>query len=191
MSAVGIVLAAGAGRRFGQPKATVVEDGRSWLNLAADALAAGGCAEVVVVLGAEADEARTLLDGDVRVVVAEDWADGLSASLRRGLEAIEDAPARVDRAVVTLVDLPDVDAAVIGRVLAATEGPRTLARSVYQGRPGHPVVLGRTHWDAVRATVVEDRGAGDYLEAHGARGIECGDLAGGRDVDVRPVRDPV
>ncbi|MFL6173703.1 MAG: NTP transferase domain-containing protein [Marmoricola sp.] len=186
MSAVGIVLAAGAGRRFGQPKATVVQDGRSWLNLAVEALAAGGCEEVVVVLGAEEDEARTLLDGDVRVVVAEDWADGLSASLRRGLEAIEDAPATVDRAVVTLVDLPDVDAAVIGRVLAAAEGPTTLLRSVYQGRPGHPVVLGRAHWDAVRTTVVGDRGARDYLEAHAARAVECGDLAGGHDVDVRP-----
>lgn len=183
MTAVGIVLAAGAGSRYGRPKATVVEEGRSWLNLAVEALCDGGCAEVIVVLGAEIDEARTLLDGSVRVVVAEAWSDGISASLDRGLEsAAEDE--RFDRAVVTLVDLPDVDGRVVARVLAATAGGRTLARATFDGRPGHPVVLGRTHWEPVRAVVAGDRGAGPYLAEHGALAVECSDLATGVDVDV-------
>jgi CTP:molybdopterin cytidylyltransferase MocA len=182
MSAVGIVLAAGAGTRYGRPKATVVDDGGSWLNLAVEALARGGCDRVVVVLGAEVDESRTLLDGSVRVVVAEDWADGVSTSLRRGLAAAAEEPA--ERAVVTLVDLPDVGPAVVDRLLAAARGPAALARAVYAGRPGHPVVLGRDHWGEIHRTVAGDRGAGEYLEAHRATGVECGDLASGLDVDT-------
>lgn len=183
MPAVGIVLAAGAGTRYGRPKASVVEQGVSWLALAVDALAGGGCAEVVVVLGAETEQSRTLLDGDVRVVVAEDWQQGMSASLRRGLEAIAGAGPEVDRVVVHLVDLPDVGAAVVDRVLAAAPGRGALARATYDGRPGHPVVLGRDHWAAVAATVTGDRGAGAYLAEHGATRVECGDLASGRDHD--------
>lgn len=184
MTALGIVLAAGAGSRYGRPKATVVEDGRSWLALAVDALTGGGCTEVVVVLGAETEQSRTLLDGDVRVVVAEDWAAGISASLRRGLEVAGEAGPEVDRAVLTLVDLPDVGPEVVSRLLAAAPDRDALARASYAGRPGHPVVLGRAHWEAAAASVSGDRGAGPYLSEHGARAVECGDLATGEDVDT-------
>ena len=183
MDAVGIVLAAGAGSRYGRPKATVADARGSWLARAVDALVAGGCTGVVVVLGAEADEARRLLDGSVRVVVAEDWAAGLSASLRRGLDAVADQPADVDRAVVTLVDLPDVGAEVVARLVALGGGGTALLRAAYDGTPGHPVVLGREHWPDVLASASGDRGAGAYLAANGAALIECSDLATGADVD--------
>ncbi|HET6165423.1 MAG TPA: nucleotidyltransferase family protein [Marmoricola sp.] len=184
MAVVGIVLAAGAGSRFGSPKATVVEAGRSWLARAVESLRGGGCDDVVVVLGAEADRARTLVADDVRVVVADDWIDGLSASLRRGLGAIADDAPAVDRASITLVDLPDVGADVVARLLARGGGETALVRASYDGRPGHPVVLGRAHWDGVRDSVSGDRGAGDYLVEHGATLVECSDLATGADLDA-------
>jgi CTP:molybdopterin cytidylyltransferase MocA len=183
--AVGLVLAAGSGTRYGQPKATVRDsDGRSWLLGAADALSGGGCARVTVVLGAAAEEVRGLLEGTViQAVTAEDWADGLSASLRCGLIAMAAEPPEVDRVVVTLVDLPDVSAPVVARLLEQGGGARALLRATYDGRPGHPVVLGREHWPAVLASLSGDRGAGPYLERHSAVGIACSDLAHGRDVD--------
>ena len=62
----GLLLAAGEGRRMGMPKALVREaDGTSWLHRSLAALRDGGCAEVTVVLGAGAAEARTLLDETV------------------------------------------------------------------------------------------------------------------------------
>lgn len=184
-AAVGLVLAAGAGTRFGRPKATVIEDGRSWLDRAVRALADGGCAEVVVVLGAAADQARPLLDAAARVVVAHDWAHGLSESLRCGLDAVADAPAEVDRAVVTLVDLPDVGPDVVARLLAPGGGDDVLLRASYAGKPGHPVVLGRAHWPGVRAAATGDRGAAPYLAELGATLVECADLATGVDRDRR------
>lgn len=183
MSPAGLLLAAGAGRRMGLPKALVRDEDGSWLARGVRVLREGGCEEVTVVLGAAADEALPLLDGlGVDVAVAADWAEGMAASLRAGLRAL---PEHADAALVLLVDLPDVTAEVVRRVVAAGAGPGDLARASYDGRPGHPVLLGRDHWAAVAATVRGDQGARDYLDAAGVTAVECGDLATGRDVDSR------
>lgn len=169
---------------MGGPKALLRDEaGRSFLLNAVGALRDGGCDPVLVVLGAEAGRARELLDGSASVVVADDWDEGMGASLRAGLDAASatDAPA----VLVSLVDLPDVDAAVVRRLLdAAGAGPDVLARAAFDGAFGHPVLLGRDHWDGVSATARGDRGARDYLEEHPPLVVECGDLATGQDVDT-------
>jgi CTP:molybdopterin cytidylyltransferase MocA len=189
MSTAGLLLAAGAGRRMGGPKA-LLRDGRGvpFLDRAVGTLLDGGCDTVTVVLGAAADAARRLLDEAgwtadpaVDVVVGPDWAEGMGASLRTGLSALLTGGATA--ALVTLVDLPDVDAAVLRRVAAAGSGPGALVRATYDGRPGHPVLIGREHWAGVASTARGDRGARDYLQVQGATPCECGDLASGRDLD--------
>ena len=185
---VGLVLAAGAGTRMGRPKALVSDpDGTTWLARAVGVLRAAGCPEVVVVLGAQADDARALVPDGARVVVADSWSEGMGASLRTGLRSLLDDSDAV-AALVTLVDLPDVTADVARRVRDAGAGPDALARATYDGRPGHPVLLGRDHWAAVAAEVAGDTGAKHYLERHGAADVPCGDLATGRDQD-EPTRD--
>jgi CTP:molybdopterin cytidylyltransferase MocA len=189
MSTAGLLLAAGAGRRMGGPKA-LLRDGHGvpFLDRAVGTLLDGGCDTVTVVLGAAAADARLLLDEAgwtadpaVDVAVAPDWAEGMGASLRTGLSALLAGGATA--ALVTLVDLPDVDAAVLRRVAAAGSGPGALVRATYAGRPGHPVLIGREHWAGVAATARGDRGAREYLQAHAATSCECGDLATGRDLD--------
>lgn len=176
----GLLLAAGAGRRMGTPQALLVSDGVSWVVRSAEALRDGGCDTVSVVLGAAADDAAALVPSWCSVVVAPDWASGMGASLRAGLLSLDPS---VTVAVVSLVDLPDVDGTVVARVLGAGS---TLARATYHGRPGHPVVLGREHWDAAAVSAVGDRGARSYLSTADVVLVECGDLAGGRDVDRAP-----
>jgi CTP:molybdopterin cytidylyltransferase MocA len=75
---------------------------------------------------------------------------------------------------------------VVERLVArsAGEGPAALARAAYDGVPGHPVVMGRDHWQGVLDVASGDKGARDYLAAHEHRLVECGDLATGRDADV-------
>ncbi len=181
MTTLGIVLAAGAGSRMGGPKA-LVDD---WLCRSVDVLTAGGCDRVLVVVGAAADEARArVADKDVMVVVAEDWAEGMSRSLSAGLRAATAYGA--DVAVISLVDLPDLAPSVVMRLLHRLgSGADALGRATYGGRPGHPVVLGSEHWAPVIAEACGDRGARDYLDRLGAVGVECGDLASGDDVDAR------
>jgi CTP:molybdopterin cytidylyltransferase MocA len=187
----GLLLAAGAGRRMGGPKA-LLRDGRGvpFLDRAVGALLDGGCAGVTVVLGAEAEQARALLEeagwtGDdaVGVVVADGWASGMGASLRAGLTSLESSAA--DAALVSLVDLPDVGEPVVRRMLERPVRPGSLARASYDGDVGHPVLIGRAHWAGVVGSAGGDRGARDYLAEHASEVelVECGDLATGRDVD--------
>ncbi|MEU4385222.1 nucleotidyltransferase family protein [Promicromonospora sp. NPDC023805] len=201
MRGVGVVLAGGAGTRFGMPKALArAGDGTPWLELACRALLDGGCQDVVVVLGARADEARELVPATATAVVAVDWASGIAASLRAGLAAVASAPAGgasgADVAVVSLVDLPGLRADAVRRVLAAVSGEpdaarHALARAVYGGEPGHPVLVGRAHWRPLADAVRGDTGAGPYLRAHAAVAVDCTDLGGGDDVDrAGPARFP-
>ncbi len=181
-SVVGVLLAAGSGERFGGPKALARDaDGTSWLLRSVQALRP--CSEVVVVLGAEAEQAAALLPMSVSRVRADDWAEGMGASLRAGLTAL--GPTEHDAALVSLVDLPDVDAGVIARLAGTVRGRRDLARAAYDGVPGHPVLIGRDHWAGVVASATGDRGARDYLASHDVVLVECGDLATGVDVDTR------
>lgn len=183
---VGLVLAAGAGTRMGRPKALVRDDaGRPWVEIAVGALLDGGCDEVVVVLGAAADEAVALVPPlpGVRPVVARSWRDGLGASLAAALVALAEDPA-VDAALVTLVDLPGLPASAVRRVLGAPGGRvAALRQAEYDGAPGHPVLIGRAHWGALRAELVGDRGAGSYLRRNGADRVACADLWDGADQD--------
>ena len=173
-TSAGLVLAAGAGRRFGGPKQLALLDGRPLVEHALAALA--GLDRMVVVLGARAEEVRGGADlGAAEVVVCDDWADGMSASLRAGLAALRGA----DEVVIVLADQPFIGAAVVERVRAA---PGAAARAVYGGEPGHPVV--------VRAPLLEragelrgDAGFRDLLGA--AVEVECSDLADPTDIDTR------
>jgi xanthine dehydrogenase accessory factor len=182
---VGLVLAAGAGRRFGRPKGLVpaADGGPTWAHQAATRLQRAGCDEVLVVVGAEAEAVAAGCPAGVRVVVAPDWQEGLGASVRAGLRAA--AGPNLGRVVVTLVDTPGVSEAAVTRLLAAAgEAPTALARATYGGEPGHPVVLGAAHLPAVIEGLSGDRGAGPYLDAHGALPVECADIADGRDIDT-------
>ncbi|MFT7834998.1 nucleotidyltransferase family protein [Saccharothrix sp. BKS2] len=179
MRVAGLVLAAGAGSRFGRPKALVAHRGVRWVEHAAAVLGDAGCAPVVVVLGAAAATVRaeTSLAGLV-VVDNPGWATGMGSSLRVGLAALTG----VDAVVVLPVDTPGVTAAAVGR-LVALASPAVLARASYAGAPGHPVLIGADHWPGVSAAATGDAGARDYLRAHGAVVVPCEDVADGADVD--------
>lgn len=178
----GLVLAAGAGRRFGGPKALArTPAGAPWVALAVRALIDGGCRDVTVVLGASADEARALVPAAARTVRADDWAEGMSASLRAGLQAVAGGPGVA--AVVIPVDTPDLLPTAVARV-ARRARPDALAQVTYDGQPGHPVLLGRAHWTPLSRSLRGDIGARPYLIAQGAELIECGDLWTGADVDT-------
>lgn len=185
-----MVLAAGAGRRMGGPKALLrlSPSGPSLVETAVTRLHEAGLGDVHVVVGASAAQvtARAELAGGI-VVEAADWDEGMGASLRRGLEALSGT--RAEAALLMLVDLPDVGVEVHTRVLAAVlaerdgDLSRVLVRAAYDGVPGHPVLLGREHWAAVRDSAVGDHGARDYFREQRPRLVECADLATGRDID--------
>lgn len=170
----GILLAAGEGRRFGGPKQLARVDGRPLIEHALETL--HDLDRRIVVLGARADEVRAGADlRGAEIVICEDWAEGMGASLRRGLAAAGDT----DEVVIMLADQPFLTAAVVARVRAA---PGDSARAVFAGAPGHPVVLRRALLERA-GELHGDRGFRGRLE--GATEVECGDLADPRDIDTR------
>ena len=183
-SVVGILLAAGEGRRFGRPKALVRDaDGQTWLARSANALLDGGVRTVYVVLGAAIEPARQQVPDCCVIVEAADWAEGMGASLRAGLHAVAITPPSVHAALVMLVDTPGVGADVVSRLVSRATSS-ALARASYDGRPGHPVLIGRDHWGPVREQAHGDEGARGYLRLRDVELVECGDVGSGDDVDT-------
>jgi molybdenum cofactor cytidylyltransferase len=172
----GLILAAGAGTRFGdQPKQLADLNGRPLLEYAVAAqCAVAKLDRVVVVLGARADEILAGVELDrAEPVLCPNWEDGQAASLRAGLQALPDA----DKVVITLGDAPLITSEVVARFAGESGG----TRATYAGRPGHPAVLDRPQMRAI-SSVAGDRGARDLFR--GGPTIECGELCSGRDVDT-------
>ncbi|WP_424642291.1 nucleotidyltransferase family protein [Embleya sp. AB8] len=182
---VGLLLAAGGGRRLGgRAKGGLVHRGRPLVEFGAAELVRGGCDRVVVVLGADADAVLAKADLAGRVVVRnDDWADGMGSSLAAGVAAL---PADADAVVVTLVDMPGVGAEAIARLVAAYTSPDDLIAASYAGKRGHPVLFGRTWWPELAAGAEGDAGARALLAEQRARVrlIECADIADPFDIDT-------
>jgi CTP:molybdopterin cytidylyltransferase MocA len=177
----GVLLAAGAGRRLGRPKALVELGGVRLVDHGARMLAAGGAVPVVVVTGA----APVTVPGAV-IAANRDWASGMGSSLAAGLRAV---PGDCTAAVVALVDQPLVGPEAVARLIAAHAAGAGVAVAAYGGRPRNPVLLARGHWPDVLALAVGDVGARPFLRAHPdlVTLVECADT--GRPDDVDTVAD--
>lgn len=177
----GLVLAAGAGRRFGTPKLLADLRGRPLVEYVLAAMAGSPLDRVTVVLGAASGEllARIDLHGAVPVI-CPDWAEGQAASLRSGIRAVGEA----DAVVVALGDQPNLAPAAVEAVLAARDGRAEAVRAMYSGSPGHPVVLERSLFPRV-AELRGDVGARELLEEVRVAEVDCDGLGNPADVDTR------
>ncbi len=132
-----ILLAAGAGLRMGEPKALLVLDGRTAAALCAQALLDGGCDELVVVLSAASEPARSSLPATALVVHNPRPASGQTGSLKLGLCA---GPPGADFLLHT-VDHPLAgadDVRALRDALAHSGPPTRIVLPLVGGRRGHP-----------------------------------------------------
>ncbi len=181
----GVLLAAGAGRRMGGPKALLDLGGQpAWMRAAA-VLRDGGCQRVVVVAGAGRDGIRST-DPSVEVVHHPGWSAGMGTSLRAALAA--GAVDQADAVVVHLVDLPGVGADVVARLVAAwREQPDVLVHAAgWDGRRRNPVLFDADVLPEVAASLSGDAGARSWLDANADRVavVDCGDLGDPEDLDT-------
>jgi molybdenum cofactor cytidylyltransferase len=172
-----VILAAGASRRLGRPKQLVLHQGETLLRRAV--AAAAPCAPVLVVTGCGAEAVTAALEGlAVQVVFNPDWEEGMASSIRAGVQAL---PAGAEGALFLVCDQPAVDAALVGRLLAAWHGAPVAC--AYGGVRGIPVLLPARVFPQLLA-LKGDQGAQallggeDVVEVHFPLGIWDVDLPG-------------
>jgi CTP:molybdopterin cytidylyltransferase MocA len=177
VTVAGLVLAAGAGRRFGGPKAVVELDGERLVDRAVRIVRDGGCEPVVVVTGAAHLEVL-----DALVVDNPQWTTGMGSSLRSGLAAL---PEQVTAAVIVLVDTPWLGSEAVRRLVRSHHTGAQLAVATYSGERGHPVLLARPHWVGAGIAATGDTGARGYLASRPDDVVEvdCTGTGDPRDVD--------
>jgi CTP:molybdopterin cytidylyltransferase MocA len=177
----GVLLAAGEGSRFGQPKALVEFSGQTLAERGVNLLRAGGADPILLVTGAAPVE----LSG-TRAVYNPAWRTGMGSSLRAALQVLIEGDPDVGAAVVALADQPLVGAEAVARLIAAYRDGASVAVAAYDRQPRNPVLLARQHWAEVITTATGDQGARAFLRARGdlVTLVECGDTGRPDDIDT-------
>ncbi len=185
----GGLRAAGAGTRLGRgPKALLPFRGRTLVEVLANTLFDGGCREVVVVLGAEADRVRSVTDlGPYVVVENEQWGKGMAGSFRAGIDAATPG----NSIMVALVDQPGLTPTAVSRLLGSHRPGRVTA-AAYPDESGHlkrrhPVIFDVGLRAEAAAAAHGDTGARSFLKAHPGLVdlVDCSDLCSGEDLDTK------
>ena len=159
---IAIVLAAGGSTRFGTPKQLHSHEGEPLVRRAVHAALGAGVEEVIVVIGSDARDVASALDGNpsVRTILNQDWNTGLASSLKVGLAAIGDS----DGVLITLADQPLVDSTAIQRLIDRFDESHRIIASGYDNTTGVPAIFGNEHIDELK-TLTGDYGAGKWIRS--------------------------
>lgn len=188
-----IVLAAGRSSRMGGPNKLLAEiGGRPLVRIVAEAALASRARPVIVVTGHQRERVEAALAGlDVVLVHNPAYADGLSASLKAGIAAV---PPAADGAIICLGDMPQVEALLIDRLLAAFDPERgaLVAVPTIGGKRGNPVVWSRRFFSDL-STLTGDVGARGLIASYPEAVVEVAttDDAAFTDVDTPDALDAV
>ncbi|HZT41860.1 MAG TPA: nucleotidyltransferase family protein [Chthonomonadaceae bacterium] len=180
-----IILAAGASERMGQPKQLLPYGGHSLLRHTVETALASCCRPVIVVLGAHAEAIKPEVeDAGVTVVINEAWKEGMSASIRAGLSAVQPRRQATDGALFLLCDQPLVTASLLDRLVTAFRVTgQPIAACDYDGVPGVPALFARSLFPELEALHGAE-GAKQVLRRHRSR-IACLPFPEGRfDIDT-------
>lgn len=176
-----LVLAAGAGRRFGGGKLLALLDGVPVIRRTLDAVLTAGFDEVVVTTGADHAAVAGALQGlACRTVPTQHWEEGMATSLRSGLAALRYPATGV---FVFLGDMPLVPVHLCPELAGLAEKAGYAARPRVADKPGHPVAFSAAALPDL-ARLTGDRGATSLLKDHGDMVTYCDTDAAGAVLDI-------
>ncbi len=161
---VAIVLAAGQSSRMGSNKLLASFHGQPMIAATVSAVRPA-VDRLIVVTGRDAPDVTSALAGQpVELVHNPNFAQGLSTSLKRGLEAV---PADTDAVVICLGDMPLAGSEIAAKLIAAFKPAehRSICVPVHHGQRGNPVLWGRQHFAAL-SRLTGDKGARALLDQY-------------------------
>jgi molybdenum cofactor cytidylyltransferase len=156
-----VILAAGGSSRLGRPKQLLAFGNKTLVEHAADTALASGAAQVIVVVGAEADAVREKLSGlPVKIATNDEWSNGMGTSIRCGLGALNP---EIECVVLSLCDQPHVTSDLL-RDLAnrQIESGVPIVASSYDGVGGVPAAFGFALFPKL-SSLQGDSGARDLI----------------------------
>jgi CTP:molybdopterin cytidylyltransferase MocA len=180
-----ILLAAGAGSRFGGGKLLAKLGEQSLLEAALENLRDAPVDEIIAVLGADAERLREVCERyGARTIENEEWERGQSTSVLAGLRACGEG---MRAAVVLLGDQPFIGAEAVERLVAAFEVGAEIAVATYGGKRRNPVLFSREMWPLLDAELAGDEGARSVLRRHPdlVAEVPCDGVGDPTDVDTR------
>lgn len=169
----GLVLAAGRSRRFaGDKRRAPLPCGRSLLRASVDT-ARLAFAQIWVVLRSDDDPQALDIPPEVNIIRCADAHLGMGHSLACGIEAL--LPCAASAVAILLADMPWIEPETLHR-LAGMADPERIALPFYNGKRGHPVIIGRHFWPAL-CQLDGDQGAKNLIAANLDRCdiLDCGD----------------
>jgi molybdenum cofactor cytidylyltransferase len=179
-----ILLAAGGSSRLGRPKQLLPYDGGTLLRHAVATALTSPCRPVVAVIGAHAEQMRAEMAGfPVEIVENTAWTEGLSTSIRAGVDtAIRLAPA-AGAVVLMLCDQPRVTPALIEELVRAHEAGASIAASAYAGTVGVPALFAKRFFTELIA-LTRDQGAKRILAGYADEVMPVAFPEGALDIDT-------
>lgn len=174
MRSAALILAAGGSTRMrGGHKPLMRLGGKPLVRWVAEAAASSKCEEVYVVVGCRGEEVAAALQSNVRIILNDEWEEGMSASIRRGVSALE---GDVEAAVILLADQPFITSRTIDMLLSKLEEGFGIAYSSVSGEVRSPAAFRRRYFGELRGLT------GDV----GARGVVERNRSDAAAVDVDP-----
>ena len=162
-----IILAAGASTRMGTPKQLLAYRGCSFIRHMAEVAIASVCQPIVVVLGANAEQIKPEISQlPVQIVENQQWAEGMSASIRVGLEALLAVNQNLEAVAIALCDQPFVSPQTLDRIVEAFHSTgKPIIASEYAGTLGVPVLFSRSLFSELMA-LKSNEGAKQLIKKH-------------------------
>ena len=179
-----VVLAAGGSSRLGRPKQLLRVEGESLLERSVDAALGCSTAGVFVVVGSEEGQMRSELEGrPVLIVENPRWTEGMSTSIKAGVERVKDQIPDVGGIILMVCDQPGVSSAHLQQLIQLwrTQSCKAAATRYPEG-PGVPALLDRAIVDGI-GSLEGDIGARELLRAHRDSIVEA-ELADTSDIDT-------
>ena len=162
-----IILAAGASTRMGTPKQLLLYRGRSFVRHFCDVAIASVCQPITVVLGANAEQIKPEISQlPVQIVENQQWAEGMSSSIRVGLEALLGVNQNLEAVAIALCDQPFVSSQTLDRIVEAYHFTgKPIIASEYAGTLGVPVLFSHTLFSEIMA-LKSNEGAKQLIKRH-------------------------